>query len=110
MIRDSGWKGRVVTAYRPDPVVDPDFDGFRDNVDRFGELTGEDAGDWAGYLAAHRKRRAFFKSMGATSTDHGHPTARTADLAPRRGRGAVPARAERASHRPRTPSCSAPRC
>ena len=24
-IRDSGWKGRVVTAYRPDPVVDPDF-------------------------------------------------------------------------------------
>ncbi len=24
-----GWKGRVVTAYRPDPVVDPEFDGFR---------------------------------------------------------------------------------
>lgn len=22
-IRDSGWKGRVLTAYRPDPVVDP---------------------------------------------------------------------------------------
>src|SRR5690606_21710096 len=30
--------------------------------------------------AAHRKRRAFFAEMGATSTDHGHPTARTADL------------------------------
>ena len=28
-IRASGWKGRVVTAYRPDPVVDPEFDGFR---------------------------------------------------------------------------------
>ena len=27
-IRASGWKGRVVTAYRPDPVVDPEFDGF----------------------------------------------------------------------------------
>src|SRR6202008_4784749 len=25
-------------------------------------------------------RRAFFKSMGATSTDHGHPTAQTSDL------------------------------
>ncbi len=34
----------------------------------------------SGYLAAHRKRRAFFKTMGATSTDHGHPTAQTSDL------------------------------
>jgi glucuronate isomerase len=88
MIRDSGWKGRVVTAYRPDPAVDPDFVGFRDNVRRLGELTGEDAESWRGYLEAHRKRRAFFKSFGgATSTDHGHPSALTADL------GAVEARA-----------------
>jgi glucuronate isomerase len=79
-IRASGWKGRVVTAYRPDPVVDPVFDGFRDNVERFGALTGENTATWRGYLAAHRNRRAFFKSMGATSTDHGHPTARTCDL------------------------------
>jgi glucuronate isomerase len=81
-IRESGWSGRVVTAYRPDPVVDPDFEGFRDNVARFGALTGEDTATWSGYLAAHAKRRAFFKGAGATSTDHGHPTARTADLAP----------------------------
>ena len=79
-IRASGWKGRVVTAYRPDPVVDPEFEGFRANVARFGEITGEDTSTWSGYLAAHRRRRAFFASMGATSTDHGHPTARTADL------------------------------
>ena len=79
-IGDSGWGGRVVTAYRPDPVVDPQFDGFADNVARFGQLTGENTATWAGYLAAHRARRAFFRSMGATSTDHGHPTARTADL------------------------------
>jgi glucuronate isomerase len=79
-IRSSGWSGRVVTAYRPDPVVDPEFDGFAGNVARLGEITGEDTASWRGYLAAHRKRRAFFKSMGATSTDHGHPTAQTADL------------------------------
>jgi glucuronate isomerase len=71
---------RVVTAYRPDPVVDPDFGGFAANVDKLGELTGENTRTWAGYLAAHRQRREYFKSMGATSTDHGHPTARTADL------------------------------
>ena len=79
-LRQSGWKRRVVTAYRPDPVVDPEFEGFAGNVAKFGELTGEDATTWRGYLAAHRARRAFFKTMGATSTDHGHPTARTADL------------------------------
>jgi glucuronate isomerase len=80
-IRESGWTGRVVTAYRPDPVVDPEFEGFRENVARFGEITGEDTSAWNGYLAAHRARRAFFKRFGATSTDHGHPTARTVDLA-----------------------------
>jgi len=79
-IRASGWKGRVITAYRPDPVVDPEFEGFAANVARLGEITGEDAETWRGYLAAHRDRRAFFKTMGATSTDHGHPTAQTSDL------------------------------
>ncbi len=76
----SDWQGRVLTAYRPDPVVDPEFEGFADNLARFSELTGEDAFSYAGYLAAHRNRRAFFASNGATSTDHGHPTALTADL------------------------------
>uniref|UniRef100_A4WV86 Uronate isomerase n=1 Tax=Cereibacter sphaeroides (strain ATCC 17025 / ATH 2.4.3) TaxID=349102 RepID=A4WV86_CERS5 len=80
MIRDSGWQGRVITAYRPDAVVDPEFAGFAGNVAALGELTGEDTATWQGYLAAHRKRRAYFKEFGATSTDHGHATARTEDL------------------------------
>ena len=79
-IRDGGWQGRVITAYRPDPVADPEFEGFHANLDRFSQITGEDCRTWSGYLAAHRQRRAFFKTMGATSTDHGHPTARTEDL------------------------------
>jgi glucuronate isomerase len=79
-IRGSGWNGRVITAYRPDPVVDPEFEGFHANLDGLSQLTGEDCRSWRGYLAAHRKRRAFFAEMGATSTDHGHPTAQTADL------------------------------
>ncbi len=74
------WAGRVITAYRPDPVVDPDFEGFLANVDELGAITGEDTGSWSGYLAALRNRRAYFASMGATSTDHGHPTAATANL------------------------------
>ena len=79
-IRESGWRGRVITAYRPDPVMDPEHPGFADNLARFGEISGEDIGSFAGYLRAHENRRAFFRAAGATSTDHGHPTARTADL------------------------------
>ena len=26
------WPGRVITAFRPDPVVDPEFEGFADNI------------------------------------------------------------------------------
>jgi glucuronate isomerase len=81
-IRDSGWSGRVVTAYRPDAVIDPEHEEFPAALLRFGELTGEDVQSWEGYLRAHRQRRAYFASMGATSTDHGHVTAATADLAP----------------------------
>ncbi|WP_338240426.1 glucuronate isomerase [Aurantiacibacter hainanensis] len=79
-IRESGWGGRVITAYRPDPVIDPEFEGFRANLGALSDLTGEDCTSWQGYLAAHRKRRGFFREMGATSTDHGHPTPTTADL------------------------------
>ena len=81
-IRASDWTGRVVTAYRSDPVVDPDTPGFAANVRRFGETANEDVGSYAGYLAAHRFHRARFRDAGATSTDHGHPSAATADLTP----------------------------
>ncbi|WP_375195059.1 glucuronate isomerase [Sphingobium sp.] len=78
--REGGWQGRVITAYRPDPVIDPEFEGFATNLGLLSDLTGEDCFSWSGYRAAHRQRRAFFADMGATSTDHGHPTPRTADL------------------------------
>jgi glucuronate isomerase len=80
-IRESGWGGRVITTYRPDPVVDPEHEQFRDALRQFGELTGQDVHSWSGYLNAHRLRREAFAQAGATATDHGHPTARTADLA-----------------------------
>ena len=80
-IRASGWHGRVLTAYRPDAVVDPDHPGFAANLARFGEVSGEDVSTYAGYLRAHERRRAFFREVGgATSTDHGHPSVFTADL------------------------------
>ena len=79
-IRDSGWSGRVVTAYRPDAVIDVQDERFGPAMLRFAELSGCDVRSWRGYLEAHRRRRADFIAMGATSSDHGHPTAATADL------------------------------
>lgn len=79
-IQASDWNGRVITTYRPDTVIDPESPDFAKNVARFGEITGEDTSTWNGYLNAHKKRRAYFKELGATASDHGHPTARTEDL------------------------------
>ncbi len=81
-IRQSGWKGRVVTTYRPDGVIDVEHEVFPHAMATFAELTGEDVWSWTGYLAAHRKRRSDFRAAGATATDHGHPTAATANLSP----------------------------
>ncbi|MBB5709469.1 glucuronate isomerase [Sphingomonas xinjiangensis] len=81
-IQDSGWQGRVVTTYRPDAVIDVEHEQFIGAMQVFADLTGEDVYSWNGYLAAHRKRRADFRAAGATATDHGHPTARTANLTP----------------------------
>jgi len=43
-------------------------------------LTHENCKTWHGYLNALSSRREFFKTLGATSTDHGHPSAFTADI------------------------------
>ncbi|HEX4758207.1 MAG TPA: glucuronate isomerase [Terracidiphilus sp.] len=79
-IRASGWNKRIIPAFRPDSVVDPDFTGFAGLIQKLGEQTGDDTSNWSGYLNALRKARARFKEQGCTSTDHGHPTAQTADL------------------------------
>ena len=62
----------------------PRYAGFRENIEKLGAITGENIGTFKGYLNALRNRREFFRSMGATATDHGHLTAMTADLDPDR--------------------------
>ena len=99
----------MLTAFRPDPVVDPAFPGFADNLAALGRIADQDISTWQGYLAALAKRRAYFKSIGCTSTDHGHPTARTADLADE-ARPRSTARAGRHGRRQRTPKCFARKC
>ena len=79
-IRDSSWKAHIIPTFRPDPVVDPEFAGFRENIAKLAAMTGEDTASYTGYLRALELTRERFKQLGCTATDHGHPTARTADL------------------------------
>ncbi|MDK2764367.1 MAG: glucuronate isomerase, partial [Alteromonas macleodii] len=79
-IKDTPWAKRVITTFRPDDVVDASREDIVSNIEKLGELTGEDTATWQGYLNAIRARRAVFREHGATATDHGHPTANTADL------------------------------
>ena len=80
-LKTSGWAGRVITTFRPDDVTDPANPDFPGSVAKLADITREDTANWSGYLRALENRRAFFRTHGATATDHGHPSARTADLA-----------------------------
>jgi glucuronate isomerase len=82
-LRRSGWSGRVVPTFRPDDVVDPERPGFAAGLAKLAQLTDSDTSTWPGYLTALRERRGAFIDMGATASDHGHPTPATADLSDR---------------------------
>jgi len=86
-LRESSWPGRVITTFRPDPVLDPQHQTFRENLGKLSQITGRDAFSYGEYLQALRDRRKVFAAMGATATDHGHPSAATADLSEREAQG-----------------------
>lgn len=79
-IRESGWDGRIVPTFRPDAVVNLDTEGWEANIARLSEVSGVDVRDYTSFVQALEQRRAFFKGMGATATDHAALTAYTAHL------------------------------
>jgi len=79
-IRNSDWKGKIISAFRPDNVIDPEFEGFLDNIKKLSSLSNEPCDTFDSYLSALWKRREYFISTGVTASDHSHPTAATADL------------------------------
>jgi glucuronate isomerase len=81
-IRQSGWKGRILPTFRPDGVVNLDAPAWQRNMNKLGEVSDIDIVDYKSYLRALEGRRAFFKSMGATATDHAALTPAMAELTP----------------------------
>ena len=76
----SGWKGRIVPTFRPDGVVNIDILGWRQNIDALSQVTSIDVKNYRALVQALENRRAFFKSMGATATDHAALTSYTEAL------------------------------
>lgn len=79
-IRASDWDGRVVPCFRPDAlfqIADPDWHG---ELDRLADAADTSIGSYDAFIRALENRRAFFKEMGATSTDHGVYSPRTERL------------------------------
>ena len=81
-IRASGWTGNVRPTFRPDGVVNLEMDGWRANIDALSAVSGITVHNYKSFIDALENRRAFFKEMGATATDHAALTPFTIDLTP----------------------------
>ena len=81
-VRSSGWEGRILPTFRPDNIVDLQTPGWRKGIDELSEVSGITINGYQTLIAALEARRAFFKSMGATATDHAALTALTLELSP----------------------------
>ncbi|MFN7944521.1 MAG: glucuronate isomerase [Blastocatellia bacterium] len=81
-LRRSGWNGHIVPTFRPDGVVNIDRPDWRDNIRRLGEVVGFEIGSYTQLIAALENRREYFKSLGATATDHAALTPYTDHLLP----------------------------
>lgn len=69
-LRASGWGGDIRPCFRPDGVINLDMQGWRSNLDKLGQATGNEITTYAGFIQALEAQRAYFKSLGATATDH----------------------------------------
>lgn len=64
-------------TFRPDAVVNLDAPGWRQNIDRLAEVAGAEITDYRSFIRALESRRAVFKELGATATDHSALTPHT---------------------------------
>jgi glucuronate isomerase len=79
-IRDSDWDGDVRPTFRPDAAINLAAPTWKDEIVKLSELTSSEIGTYGAYIDALESRRAFFKEMGATATDHGIHSPRTEEL------------------------------
>lgn len=70
-IKESGWGKKIVPCFRPDGVTDLSNRSWKENISALEKSVGYEITNYKLFIRALEERRAFFKTMGATSTDHG---------------------------------------
>jgi glucuronate isomerase len=71
---ESGWKGVVRPTFRPDAVTNLALPAWKANLDALSAVVGREITTAKALIRALEERRAFFKTMGCTSTDSGVET------------------------------------
>jgi glucuronate isomerase len=59
----------VRPTFRPDAVINLEAENWSKNIEKLAEVSGYEIDSYATFIRALQERRAFFKMMGATSTD-----------------------------------------
>ena len=85
-LKAKGWTA-VRPTFRPDAVVNLDAKGWQQNIDALSEVSGIEVEDYASFINALEERRAFFKAVGATATDHAALTPHTERLSDSEAQG-----------------------
>lgn len=74
-------------TFRPDAVVNLDMLNWHTHLQRLSEVSGQDISSYKQFISALENRRQFFKSMGATATDHASSSANTTPLSKEEAEG-----------------------
>ena len=79
-IQNTGFGGKIIPTFRPDALVNLDAPNWMENILALGKVCGYEINDFDSFIQALEERRAYFKSFGATATDHACIIPLTAEL------------------------------
>ena len=69
-IHESGWEGRVIPTFRPDAVFRIAAPEWKTEIEALAEISDTEIDGYDSFIRALEDRRAYFRSLGATATDH----------------------------------------
>jgi glucuronate isomerase len=79
-IKASEWNGDIRPTFRPDGVINLDTSDWAVNISALGSITKIDINSFGSFIQALETQRVYFKSMGASASDHAALTPYTTEL------------------------------
>ncbi|KEI35832.1 uronate isomerase [Francisella sp. W12-1067] len=79
-IANSDFDCKIIPTFRPDTVTNPELHPVHKNIKKLAKKLNTEIASYEDFLKVLRERREFFKSNGATASDHGISIPKTYDL------------------------------